>query len=215
MSENWLEKWNQRYSEKEFAFGVEPNIYFKSHVDKLPVGKILFPAEGEGRNAVYAAQSGWDVSAFDISFKGRKKAMELAKQRNVSLDYKVGELPELAFDNDTFDAIALIYAHFPTEIKSNYHQILSSLLKTGGTIIFEAFSKNHLEYRAKNPGVGGPSNFDSLFSKEEILKDFKGYEVMELGEEVIDLQEGKYHVGKGSVIRFVGRKSRAYSISKI
>jgi hypothetical protein len=67
MTDPWLDRWNDRYSKEEFAFGVHPNDYLKEQLEKLPIGKILFPAEGEGRNAVFAAKLGWTVSAFDIS----------------------------------------------------------------------------------------------------------------------------------------------------
>ncbi|MBW8201725.1 class I SAM-dependent methyltransferase [Flagellimonas abyssi] len=154
----------------------------------------------------FPAKQGWSVSAFDISAEGRKKALRLAKDNQVSIDYQVGELTELDFSNNPFDAIALIYAHFPSEVKSKYHKLMDSYLRKGGTIIFEAFGKNHLEYRSKNPYVGGPKNLDSLFSIEEIRGDFKDYEVLVLEEREVELNEGKYHSGTGSVVRFAGRK---------
>jgi len=76
MNEAWVDRWNDRYSKDEFAYGIHPNEYFKEQLEKLTVGKVLFPAEGEGSNAVFAAKLGWTVSAFDISiirFVGRKK----------------------------------------------------------------------------------------------------------------------------------------------
>jgi 2-polyprenyl-3-methyl-5-hydroxy-6-metoxy-1,4-benzoquinol methylase len=203
----WLDRWNERYRKEEYAFGTEPNEYLKEQLSKLPPGKILFAAEGEGRNAVFAAGLGWTVSAFDISAEGKKKALRLAEAHHVTLDYQVGELPSLKFEPDQFDAIALIYAHFPAEIKSTYHRRLDKFLRPGGTIIFEAFSKKHLAYKQKNPHVGGPSDLESLFSEEELLSDFRGYEIVELKEEEIELEEGAYHQGKGSVMRFVGRKA--------
>lgn len=79
-------------------------------------------------------------------------------------------------------------------------------MRSGGVVIFEAFSKKHLAYNTKNPKVGGPKDLDSLFSVEEIKADFPNYEIMELNEKEITLDEGFYHNGKGSVIRFLGRK---------
>nr|WP_297917222.1 class I SAM-dependent methyltransferase [uncultured Allomuricauda sp.] len=204
--DTWLKRWNDRFREKEFAYGTQPNTFLKEQIQKLVPGTILFGAEGEGRNAVYAAKLGWDVFAFDISVEGRNKALELAKENQVSLKYQVGNLPELDFREAQFDAIALIYAHFPPSIKSEYHKVLDQKLKKGGVILFEAFGKNHLDYRNKNPKVGGPPDLDSLFSTEELALDFKNYEIMELVEKEVVLSEGLYHNGKGSVTRFVGRK---------
>ena len=206
MNESWIDRWNDRYSKDEYAYGVHPNSFLKEQLEKLPIGTILFPAEGEGRNAVFAAKLGWEVSAFDISVEGKNKALKLAEANKVIIDYQVGELETLNFKTEQFDAIALIYAHFPAEIKSIYHKTLDKYLRRNGVIIFEAFSKKHIQYNSKNPKVGGPKDMATLFSIDEIKSDFINYEIIELVEKEIELSEGSFHNGKGSVIRFVGRK---------
>ncbi len=206
MTDTWTERWNERYSKEEYAYGEEPNEYLQTQLQKFSPGKILFPAEGEGRNAVFAAKLGWQVSAFDISTEGQKKAMRLAEKNHVVIDYKVGSLDSMNYNDEEFNAIALIFAHFPAAIKSSYHKTLVTYLKKGGILIFEAFSKNHLQYQAKNERVGGPKDIESLFSLEEIQLDFPEFEVLELTESVVDLKEGPFHSGQGSVIRFTGRK---------
>lgn len=203
---NWTKRWDDRYSNEEFAYGTAPNNYLKEQIEKLQPGSILFPAEGEGRNAVFAAILGWQVSAFDISAEGKNKALKLADDNTVEIDYQVGELDTLNYQPEQFDAIALIYAHFPAEIKSAIHKALDKYLRKGGTIIFEAFSKKHLEYLAVNDKVGGPKDIESLFSIEEIQADFPNYEIVTLEEKEIELNEGLFHNGKGSVIRFIGTK---------
>ncbi|RZL26924.1 MAG: SAM-dependent methyltransferase, partial [Pedobacter sp.] len=137
---------------------------------------------------------------------GKTKAIKLAEKNKVAIDYKVGELETLNFETEQFDAIALIYAHFPATIKSLYHQTFDKLLKKNGTIIFEAFSKKHIDYVTANEKVGGPKDMNSLFSIAEIKADFPNYEIIELVEQDIELNEGLYHNGTGSVIRFIGRK---------
>lgn len=206
MKDIWTERWNNRYNQEAFAYGEAPNVFFREQLKNVSPGKILFPAEGEGRNAVFAAKSGWLSHAFDISIEGKNKALQLAQKNDVPLDYKIGELEDLGYQKEEFDAIALIYAHFPARIKSAYHKMLDSFLCKNGLVIFEAFSKNHLEYLAKNEKVGGPKEIEMLFSKEEILADFANYEIILLEEKEIELNEGLFHNGKGSVIRFVGRK---------
>lgn len=206
MNNTWTKRWDDRYKSEEFAYGEQPNNYLKEQIEKLETGTILFPAEGEGRNAIFAAKLGWEVSAFDISEEGKNKALKLADANAVSIDYQVGELETLDFQKEQFDVIALIYAHFPAEIKSIIHKQLNQLLRKDGIIIFEAFSKKHLEYLAINDKVGGPKDIESLFSIEEIKADFPNYEIIELEEKEIELSEGLFHNGIGSVIRFVGRK---------
>jgi SAM-dependent methyltransferase len=200
------EFWNERYDKEDFAYGIEPNNFLKEQLPLLPKGNLLLPAEGEGRNAIFAAKLGWQVFAFDLSFEGKKKADLLAQNNQVIIDYQVGEFEEISFKDKQFDAIALIYAHFSAETKSNYHQKLVQYLNKGGIIIFEAFSKSHLKYNTENPEVGGPKDIGMLFSKEEILDDFNGFEVILLEEKEVQLNEGNFHKGTGSVIRFVGKK---------
>lgn len=206
MNDSWTDRWNDRFSKDEFAYGEQPNNYLKEQLEKLKVGTILFPAEGEGRNAVFAAKLGWAVSAFDISVEGKRKALLLAEKNKVTIDYRVGELQTLNYEPGQFDAIALIYAHFPAAIKSLYHKTLDQYLRKGGVVIFEAFSKNHIDYLAKNEKVGGPKEIATLFSMDELRSDFSNYEIIELAEKEIELSEGLFHNGKGSVIRFVGQK---------
>ncbi len=206
MKDAWIARWDERYGKEEFAYGEQPNKYFKKQVKGLTAGKILFPAEGEGRNAIYAAKLGWTVSAFDISMEGKNKAVELAETYKVKIDYQVGELHALHYKPEQFDAIVLIYAHFPAGIKSLYHKTLDKYLRKGGIIIFEAFSKKHIDYISKNEKVGGPKEIEMLFSIDEIKSDFINYDFEELAETVITLNEGQFHNGQGSVIRFVARK---------
>jgi 2-polyprenyl-3-methyl-5-hydroxy-6-metoxy-1,4-benzoquinol methylase len=206
MADTWTDKWNERYADAEFAYGEKPNKYLEEQLAYLPTGKILFPAEGEGRNAVFAAKLGWTVSAFDISSEGQKKAHQLAQKNNVTIDYRVGDFETLNYEDGQFDVIALIFAHFPANVKSQFHKALDRYLRKGGTIVFEAFSKSHLHYLDRNESVGGPKDIESLFSVDEIRADFHNYQIIELKETEVTLSEGLYHNGQGSVIRFVGRK---------
>jgi len=198
--------WNDRYASNQFAYGQEPNVFFKQELDKLEKGKILLPADGEGRNSVYAAKNGWTSFACDISVKGMEKAQKLAAENKVSLNYSVGDFGDLAYKDQFFDAVAFIYAHFPAEMKNEIHSLADRYLKVGGTIILEAFSKNHLRFNSQNPKAGGPRKMEMLYSIEEVQKDFPNYDVLALEETEIDLNEGEFHIGRGSVVRFVGRK---------
>ena len=196
------EFWDKRYADKEMAYGKEANVFFASEIVKLKPGKILLPAEGEGRNAVYSVKLGWQVSAFDISKEGQQKAQKLAASNNVTFDYSLGGFDQVSYSKETFDCIALVFAHFPPHLKSAYHKILDDYLKKEGVLILEGFSKKQIE----NAESGGPKKVEMLFSMEEIKQDFSNYEVIELSEREVVLNEGLYHNGKSSVIRFVGKK---------
>ncbi len=201
-----LEFWDKRYSQDEYAYGTEPNSYLKSSLEGLKAGKILFPAEGEGRNAVFASVLGWDVFAFDQSLAGKNKAIKLADEKEVTINYNVGSLEQLNYHDNQFDVIALIFAHFPADKKADFHKKISNWLKPGGIVIFEAFSKNHLKFNSVNPKAGGPKDIDTLFSADEIKEFFPDFEYLELEETETFLEEGLYHIGMSSVVRFLGKK---------
>jgi SAM-dependent methyltransferase len=210
MDQSWDEQyknsWDKRYKEKGHAYGEAPNLFFEEWLQKFKPGSILMPADGEGRNGVFAAKLGWKVTSFDLSETGKFKALELAKKNDVTIDYYVGDLGQLSFEKESFDAIGLIYAHFAAEKKSAIQRELASYLKPGGVIIFEAFGKQHVQYNSINPKVGGPKDIDMLFSTEEVKGDFENYVTSILEEVEILLNEGSFHIGKGSVVRFVGMK---------
>ena len=91
---------NSRYAANEYAYGMAPNQLLKTVLEQYDKGgDILFPAEGEGRNAVYAATQKWNVTAFDISTEGQKKALKLATGQQVKIDYEVGDFMELELRN--------------------------------------------------------------------------------------------------------------------
>lgn len=200
------EFWNDRYRQEAFAYGEEPNDFLKEQLHELEPGTILFPAEGEGRNAVYAAQLGWNVSAFDTSEEGKNKAERLTRKKQVTIDYQIMSVGQMNYSEQQFDAVALIYAHFPESIRPAYHQEVARSTKKGGIVILEAFSKKHLDYNSKNEKVGGPKDATLLYNLDEIKADFHEFEPLVLIETEVELNEGLYHVGQGSVIRFVGRK---------
>jgi len=178
------------------------NDFFKARLDELKPGKILLPAEGEGRNAVYAAAKGWNVYAFDSSAEAKKKADKLAERLGVHIKYTVSDFNKLNYREDYFDAIALIFAHFPAQHRRSYHQRLQHFLKKDGLLILEGFSKNQFSRSS-----GGPKNIEMLFTRDQLRRDFNKIKKAKITETDVMLNEGIYHQGIASVIQFVGIKS--------
>ena len=200
--------WDERYKSEEYVYGTRPNHFFEETIAKYKLkGNILLPAEGEGRNAVFAATKGLNVTCFDSSSEGQKKALKLAKLNYISIDYLLGEFSEIVFKENTFDVIALIYAHFAADLVHTYHKQLVKFLKPNGILILEGFSKKQLVLNNENNSPFGPKNEAQLFSKEAIENDFSELEKLYLDEVEILLNEGSHHDGKGSVIRYIGKKS--------
>lgn len=193
--------WDERFAAKEYVYGTEPNSYFKQQIEKLNPGKLLMPGEGEGRNAVFAATLGWDVTAFDPSVEGKKKAQKLAESKKVHIEYLTSSYEDIQFPENSFDCIGLIFTHMPPNKRQEYHRELMSFLKPGGHLIIEGFSKEQIRNN-----TGGPGNIDMLFSKEELQADFESLSQLSIIKEEIDIEEGRFHKGKASVIRLVGVK---------
>ncbi len=192
--------WNQLYRKEEYRYGKNPNGFFKDQLDQLKPTSILLPAEGEGRNAVYAATQGWNVTAFDISDNGRDKAMQLSNEKNVAIEYTTTGVLDFQ-TNKQFDVMGLSYAHFPAQIRKEAHRHLLKFLKPKGIVIFEAFAKAQL-----GKSSGGPKNLDMLFSIDEIKEEFAPLKFEFLKEETVELAEGNYHKGLAELIRFIGVK---------
>ena len=186
--------WNDRYTKSEFAYGKEPNQFLKEHIHLFPKGKVLFVAEGEGRNAVFAAKNGLQVYAFDYSDSGQKKAMVLASENNVIINYEVSDVLQLSYEKNSFDAIVFIFAHFPSDIRKKAHEELLSLVKPNGKIVFEEFSKEQLKYTS-----GGPKESAMLFSEDEVRKEFVNVTFDFLKTQLVMLNEGPYHQGEGKL----------------
>jgi SAM-dependent methyltransferase len=193
--------WNERFGAEEYAYGTEPNQFYKDQLNKLKPGTILFPAEGEGRNAVYAAVQGWQVTAFDPSIEGKRKAENLASKNKVQIDYQIDNYEFVDFPKESFDCIVLVFAHMHPLKRKEYHQKLISFLKPGGTLILEGFSKKQI----KN-NTGGPRDIDMLFSGNELESDFSPFSEFKISESDVFLNEGPFHQGISSVIRVLGTK---------
>lgn len=198
--------WNQRYADEHYAYGTLPNDYLKEKSAELRPGKILLPAEGEGRNAVFMAKLGWEVEAFDQSTAGKNKALLLAEHHDVKISYTISDVENIRYPENSFDALAFIFAHFPTEQRRNYHRKLDGFLKPGGNLIIEGFSKKQATFQQLNPKSGGPRDAAMLYDLEELKKDFNDFEFIEATEEKVVLAEGEFHQGEALVIRIFAVK---------
>lgn len=193
--------WDERYSQSQYIYGQEPNLFLKEMLSTIEPGKLLLPGEGEGKNAVYAASQGWQVDAFDSSIEAQKKAQKLAYDKNVKINYTLGDLKTFNYPANHYDAVGLIYIHMAPLFRKEIHEKITDSLISGGILILEAFSPEQLGY-----GSGGPRDKEMLFDIEDIRDDFSQLSIEILKKEVVELHEGPGHSGLGSVIRFVGRK---------
>ena len=194
------EFWNKRYTDHETVYGTGPNAYFKSFIDRYPPGEILLPAEGEGRNALYAASKGWKVDAFDFSNTGRTKALEQAAERKLSIQYELKDIASFKASKQ-YDAVALIYVHLPEELRQHFHREIYQSIKPGGLLVLEAFAKEQLQF-----GSGGPKDPTWLYDAPTLCQDFSFLHLISCEQKEVLLDEGPFHQGKAAVLRMTGQR---------
>ncbi|PID57967.1 MAG: SAM-dependent methyltransferase [Ignavibacteriae bacterium] len=192
------EKWNNKFADKNYLFGKEPNPFFKEEIDKINnKGKALFIGEGEGRNSVYAAKLGWNVDAIDFSSKGKEKAERLAKEKNVKMNYLIKDAFTYNYPKNYYDCIALIYFHVEEEKREKFYKKVLGALKSNGTIINLVYDKENLSV-----GSSGPDNLQMLYTLSDLVETFIDLEFLTFGKNKIKRKNDKHSV----VIKFSGRK---------
>jgi len=194
--------WDERYSINEFVYGTKPNSFFKNVLDKLPPGKILLLGEGEGRNAVYAALNGWKVDAVDFSSQAKEKALQLALDNNVHINYNVFDLSDYKFKQNYYDVVAVIFLHLNPKLRNSIHSQVNKSCRTDGKLILEVFEKEQLGKTS-----GGPQNLEMLYSIEEMKKDFENMKIELIEKKNIYIDESDQHRGEAVVIRLIAAKS--------
>lgn len=193
--------WDQRYAENDWVYGEAPNAWFKAFIDSQPEpGRLLLPAEGEGRNAVYAAEKGWEVFAFDFSPVARDKALALAARKGVQIRYERMDIAAFRA-TDSFDAVGLVFVHLPEPLRKSFHAEIYYALRPGGQLVMEAFTPEQLQYQS-----GGPKELSLLYDPVVICQDFPLLHRLYCQQEIIELNEGPFHQGKASVMRLLGKR---------
>lgn len=198
-------RFDERFSEPGYHYGTEPNAFVAAQKYRLKAGqKALVPGDGEGRNGVWLAEQGLDVTSFDPSSVGMAKAAKLAAERGVSIEAKVGDLASWNWQPAAYDVVVLTYVHVDPEIRKIGHAGVWRTLKPGGIVILEGFSPRQAEMR-KAGATGGPKNPDWLFGEAMMRSDFPGAEFLVL-DDVDDEFEGRTHSGRCALMRVVARK---------
>lgn len=163
------------------------------------------PGDGEGRNGVWLAEQGLDVLAVDLSAEGLRKATALAAERGVPLRTEQADLAAWNWPEAAFDVVAVIYLHFPPEMRRRLHRAMLAALKPGGLLVLEAFRLEQLRYQAEHDS-GGPPKEDMLYDAVMLREDFPGAEMLDLEETTTELREGAFHAGPAAVVRGVFRR---------
>ena len=182
--------WDQRYAASQTVYGNQPNKFFKLFIDLHKPGTLLLPAEGEGRNAIYAARKGWQVDAFDFSEVARRKALQLARAKKVSINYEIRNIEDFRALKQ-YDAVALIYVHVPERLRKDFHREIYNSVKPGGFLLLEAFAREQAGRQS-----GGPRDISLLYDAPSLCNDFQFLHIMNCEQRELELNEGEFHQGK-------------------
>ncbi|MFM2486862.1 class I SAM-dependent methyltransferase [Celerinatantimonas yamalensis] len=195
--------WNERFAQEQYAYGLEPNVFLVEQIQQLalPTRRVLMLGEGEGRNGVYLAQQGYTVDAVDGSQMGQKKALQLAKARQVSLNYTVADLAHYQIQGE-YSLMVMIFCHLPPVIRQQLHQQMCKHLAPGGVILYLAYSPEQLQC-----GTGGPKQLDMLVSLNELQQDFAQLKPIVCQQRQREIHEGLYHNGMADVVELVASRS--------
>ena len=193
--------WDARYSEPGWAFGTEPNDFLREQAHTLPPGRVLCLAEGQGRNAVWLAGLGYDVTAVDVSSVGLEKAQGLARERGVRIETVCADLATFVIEPDAWSGVVSIFAHVESAVRRRIHAAVVAGLAPGGVLLLEAYRPQQL-----GRGTGGPPEDERMLDLTRLRDELGSLEWVLARELERDIVEGRRHTGIGCVVQLVARR---------
>lgn len=201
--------WSTRYRDAGagYLFGTLPNRFLAQRINLFRPGeRALLVADGEGRNSVWLAEHGVNVTAFDISAVAVAKANQLAAMRKVTVNFAVKDM--LAADwvaptaEQQFDWVIGIFIQFagPAERDVQFAR-MQQMTRPGGHLLLQGYTPKQLDYR-----TGGPSAVENLYTADMLRQYFAGWEITELVEYEDEIEEGPGHKGKSALVGLIARK---------
>ncbi|HVC24850.1 MAG TPA: class I SAM-dependent methyltransferase [Acidimicrobiales bacterium] len=165
--------WDERYAVDELIWRADPNRFLVEEVGGLPVGRALDVACGEGRNAVWLAEQGWNVTGVDFSNVALAKAAKLASSRGVEVEWLPADVRTWDPPRAAFDLVVLCYVHLPALERSTLHARAVRALAPGGSILVVGHDLANLA-----EGIGGPQDPAVLFTPGDVVEDLAGLDIV-------------------------------------
>jgi SAM-dependent methyltransferase len=194
--------WDQRYAGVDYAYGKEPNEFLVAEAARIPRGKVLCLAEGEGRNAVYLASLGHSVAALDFSQEGVRKTQALARERGVKVTSIHQDVMEADLGTGTCQGIVAIFAHFFRADRRVLAARIVKALAPRGVLIMESYRPEQVQL-----DTGGPKDLDLLPTLDELKQEYRTLDLVVLRNAEREIHEGTYHDGPSATVQLVGIKS--------
>lgn len=164
--------WDERYTAEGMLWGAEPNAVVAEIAGDLPAGTVLDLACGQGRNAVWLAQRGHDVTGIDLSPVAVGQARRLADDVGVDVDLAIGDVTEWDPAGRTWDLVLLSYLQIPAVDRAVAHAKAVAAVAPGGTLLLIAHHLDNLD-----GGIGGPQSPEVLYTEDQLAEDFAELEI--------------------------------------
>jgi SAM-dependent methyltransferase len=197
--------WSARYRDAgdDYLFGTAPNKFLAAQAEHFSDGmSVLSVADGEGRNAVWLAEQGCQVTATEISPVALEKAAKLARGRSVAVDFVEADILNWDWPQEAFDAVVGIFIQFATPAERPRQLAgMKQAVKAGGWLFLQGYTPKQLEYK-----TGGPSAVENLYTAALLREAFADWEIILLHEHEEVISEGSAHVGRSALIDLVARK---------
>lgn len=194
--------WNDRYNRVDYFYGTQPNDFLAANGNLFKKGmKTLCIADGEGRNSVYVAQQGGDVTAVDFSSVALEKMQKLATQKSVRVKGICADLQTFDLGTNKWDFIVSIWCHLPSAIRHGLHQRVIKALKPGGMFLLESYTRKQIEM-----GTGGPKELDRLINEKILRAEIAPLKIIKIEELDREIHEGEGHNGLSAVIQLIAQK---------
>jgi SAM-dependent methyltransferase len=166
------DEWNRRYGVSELVWTAQPNRFLVAETSELPPGRALDLACGEGRNAVWLAERGWQVTGVDFAEAGLEKARALTASRGVACEWIAADLLDYRPPEGAFELVIVFYLHLLADERRTILGRAARAVAPGGTLLLVGHHARNLD-----EGVGGPHSLDVLYTEEDVAAELPGLEL--------------------------------------
>jgi SAM-dependent methyltransferase len=161
--------WDDRYRATDRRWSTEPNVFVADRLGSSRSGTGLDLAAGEGRNAIWLAEQGWDMTAVDFS----ETAIGRGRAISDEVTWVVADIRTWEPD-DVYDLVVVAYLHIMLDEFEPLIQRVVTWLAPGGELFMVGHDRSNIEH-----GVGGPQVPAILWDIEEIVPWLNGLDILE------------------------------------
>ncbi|MCB2052733.1 MAG: class I SAM-dependent methyltransferase [Geminicoccaceae bacterium] len=203
MSDDGIARWDERYAAPDYLFGREPSQFLRRHADLLRPGqRVLAVADGEGRNGVWLARRGLEVTAVDGSAVALAKARELAGRNGVAMTVIQADLSRWTWPQQAFDVVVAIFIQFADPaLRTTMFAQMKEALVPGGLLLLHGYRPEQVDL-----ATGGPPHRENMYTTDLLERAFADFEVVTLEAYNRVIEEGTGHAGMSALIDLVARR---------